>query len=182
MFASSGGYALLQDALCSRQMPDEAQLRCFTLLMHLLVRIPPPRGDGLFSPDESQRVSNDSALQVILTFLEVCHGSVRQHALSALLAVLPSYARNRSCLTSIPCWCDMLLSLVCGIDGGVDGVSPIHRPGALRMSSLPSIVSWHPYSRPGLRGANDLLVSPSRATGGAMRRFEMVRHASVFRV
>jgi hypothetical protein len=80
-----------------------------------------------------------SWLQVMLSFLEVCCGSVRQHALSSLNLLLPSCERNRAALTAIPGFADMLLSLVFGIDSP-EGLS---RHYVVRMTSLPSIVTWY---------------------------------------
>ena len=54
-------------------MPEDVQLQCFSLIMHLLVRMPPPSEGpvGPFIPDEGQRIIHEGALRVVLTFLEV---------------------------------------------------------------------------------------------------------------
>jgi hypothetical protein len=75
----------------------------------------------------------------MLSFLEVCCGSVRQHALSSLNMLLPSCERNRAALIAIPGFADMLLSLVFGIDAA-EGMS---RQYVVRITSLPSIVTWY---------------------------------------
>ncbi len=64
-FARQGGYALVQDLLCSKSMSEELQLSCYTLLMHLLLRTPPPVGAVTpFPPDDSSIVLHPNVLKV----------------------------------------------------------------------------------------------------------------------
>jgi hypothetical protein len=64
-FARQGGYALVQDLLCSKTMSEELQLSCYTLLMHLLLRTHPPVGAVTpFPPDDSSIIRHPAALKV----------------------------------------------------------------------------------------------------------------------